>query len=106
MYSDLLNCPKFNFVAFKADYDIPIGSVSLKPDQPTVEPASQEELLEIFADWGSDVIKIMKCVQSVSKWSIQMVDPPLQSYSKGGVALVGDAVRSYPLGACFEPDMF
>ena len=80
-------------VAFSANHDLPIGSVTFQPDQPTVVPASQEELLALFGDWGSDIIKMFKCVPSASKWSIQMVNPPLSSYVKGHVALVGDAVR-------------
>ena len=83
---------QLNFVGFDADHDIPIGSVTLGADQPTVTTTDSKELLGLFADWSGDIIKTLGCMRTVSKWSIQMVYPPLKSYIKGHVALIGDAV--------------
>jgi len=87
------NVTLVNIVAFAADYTIPIGSIELPPGQPWVEYVPQEELLQVFKGWGSDVMGILKCITKPSKWHIHVVYPPLDSYVKGRIALIGDAAH-------------
>lgn len=56
------------------------------------EPVSQEELLAAFDGWSPDVLALLPCVPTPTKWSINVLYPPLQSYSNGNIALIGDAV--------------
>ena len=63
-------------------------------DGPWVVPATRDELLKEYEGWGSDVLKILGCIQNPSKWMIHVVNPPLQTYVKGRVALLGDAVSN------------
>lgn len=51
-----------------------------------------EEILAQYEGWGPDVVNLLKCIKQPNKWYINVVDPPLESYVKGRVALVGDAV--------------
>ncbi len=62
------------------------------PTQPTVIPATPQELLSEFEGWGSDVLGLLSCVQKTDKWLINVLHPELRSYTKGRVALLGDAV--------------
>ncbi|OSX66927.1 hypothetical protein POSPLADRAFT_1072093 [Postia placenta MAD-698-R-SB12] len=82
-----------NVVAFAADHTIPIGSVQLPPDQPRVILVPQEEMLKEYEGWGNDVIGLLSCIPKPSKWFIHVVHPPLESYVKGRIALVGDAAH-------------
>lgn len=80
-------------VAFSARYDIPIGAANLPEGAPWVEPTSREELQQVYAGWGSDVKILLDCMpEESSKWSIHVVHPPLETYTKGRVAVLGDAV--------------
>lgn len=58
----------------------------------------KEELEKAYAAWGDDVKVIMKHVQTPSKWSMHIVNPPLEHYVRDRVVLVGDAV-----GLVFDP---
>lgn len=62
------------------------------PTQPTVIPATPQELLAEFEGWGSDVLGLLGCVQKTDKWVMNVLHPELKSYVKGRVALLGDAV--------------
>ncbi|OBZ79798.1 Salicylate hydroxylase [Grifola frondosa] len=84
---------KINIVAFTANHHIPIGSESLPDGTPWVERASQEELLKEYEGWGSDVPALLGCIQAPSKWSIHVVYPPLETYVRGRIALLGDAAH-------------
>lgn len=57
-------------------------------------PVPQQELLDAYAGWSEDALKMLRCIEKPSKWSIFALDPPLESFVKGRVALVGDAVSS------------
>ena len=47
-----------------------------------------------YEGWGPDVAALIKCMpEKPNKWSIHVVHPPLDSFVKGRVALIGDAVR-------------
>lgn len=87
-------------VAFVCDNTLPLGSVTLAPGTPWVTAVPQQELLDAYAGWGEDPLKILSCIKSPSKWSIFALYPPLESYVKGKVALVGDAVGSRLLVLC------
>lgn len=93
---------QINVVAFAADHTIPIGSVQLPPDQPRVILVPQEEMLKEYEGWGNDVIGLLSCIPKPSKWFIHVVHPPLESYVKGRIALVGDAVRPVQLPARYN----
>ncbi|EED78110.1 predicted protein [Postia placenta Mad-698-R] len=80
-----------NVVAFAADHKAPIGSKEL--EYPSVKDVSQKELLNEYEAWGSDVIDILKCIKTPSKWSIPVVYPPLETYVKGRIIVAGDSAH-------------
>ncbi|KAI0828968.1 FAD/NAD-P-binding domain-containing protein [Trametes gibbosa] len=83
-----------NVVAFSARYDIPIGAANLPEGAPWVETSSREELKQVYEGWGPDVQVLLDCMpESPSKWSIHVVHPPLETYAKGRVAVLGDAAH-------------
>ena len=87
--------PQINIVAFDAQYDIPFGAQNLPDGAPWVEVVSRDVLDQVYAGFGPDVASLIKCMpEQSSKWSIYVVDPPLETYAKGRVALLGDAVCS------------
>ena len=59
-----------------------------------LEHTSSDELLQTYADWGSEVRKLLSCGEGVTKWNINVVYPHLPSdqWTKGKVAILGDAV--------------
>ena len=57
-----------------------------------IHSATQDELLEQFSGWGPDVQAMMKCLEKPSKWYIHGIYPPMQTYVKNKIALIGDAV--------------
>ncbi|EJF67164.1 FAD/NAD(P)-binding domain-containing protein [Dichomitus squalens LYAD-421 SS1] len=84
-----------NVVAFVARYDIPIGSEKLPPGTPWVETVPKEAMEKEYEGWGPDIAALMKCMpETPSKWSIHVVHPPLDSFVKGHVALIGDAAHA------------
>lgn len=84
---------KINVAAFVAKYDVAIGDRELPPDALGVEVLTNEQLLKDFEGWGSEVTGLLSCIEEPNRWSINVVHPPLQSYAKGKIALLGDAVR-------------
>ncbi len=85
---------QINVVAFAARYDIPVGSANLPEGTPWVEEVSKDELKQVYQGWGPDIVAILECMpENPSKWSIHVVHPPLESYTAGRVAVLGDAVR-------------
>ena len=62
------------------------------PANPTVSSTSKDELLSEYADWGNGVRALLGCIDTWSKWKINVVYPALDSYVNGRVVLVGDAV--------------
>jgi salicylate hydroxylase len=86
--------PKINISACVIDHSLDIGEVKLADDQPRVMEATKTELLGRYEGWGHDALNIFGSVETSSKWSVEVVYPPLDTYVKGRVALVGDAVSS------------
>ena len=70
-----------------------MGANPLPDGQPWVSPRTQAEMLAEYEGWGSDVQTYLGLVESPSVWSIHIVDPLLQTYCHGRVAILGDAVR-------------
>ncbi|KAG6330766.1 hypothetical protein ID866_8322 [Astraeus odoratus] len=70
-----------------------IGKISEVPFDKWVTPASKEEILDIYSDCGTDVKKLITLVETCNKWCIHTVDPPLDSFVKGHIALVGDSAH-------------
>jgi salicylate hydroxylase len=52
----------------------------------------EQELLDEFSGWGEDTMIILKHLQKPSKWYIHCLNPPLRSYVRERVVLIGDAV--------------
>ncbi|KAI0639948.1 FAD/NAD-P-binding domain-containing protein [Trametes polyzona] len=83
-----------NVVAFAARYDTPIGSANLPEGALWVEEVTKDELKQVYQGWGPDVEAILECMPDrPSKWSIHVVHPPLESYAKGRIAVLGDAAH-------------
>ncbi|KAH9897855.1 FAD/NAD-P-binding domain-containing protein [Cubamyces lactineus] len=83
-----------NVAAFTARYDVPIGSQDLAKGTPWVEEVAREELQKEYDGWGPDVFTLLRCMPGkVSRWAVHVVHPPLGSYAKGRVALLGDAAH-------------
>jgi salicylate hydroxylase len=83
---------KINVVVFYTDRSIPQGSKEIPASQ-WVTPASTQEILETFDDCGPEVKKLLSLAEKPSKWAIHSVDPPLDNYSRGNIALIGDAAH-------------
>lgn len=82
---------KINVVMFYTDKSIPEGSEI--PLSQWVMPSSTQEILEVFDDCGPEVKKLLSLVGKPNKWAIHNVDPTLDSFSRGTVALIGDAAH-------------
>ncbi|KAH0587003.1 hypothetical protein H2248_005822 [Termitomyces sp. 'cryptogamus'] len=83
---------KINVVVFSTDYTVPIGSVNVA--LPWAKPVSQDELLREYSGWGEDVNIILKEMKDPSKWCIHFLYPPLSSFVRQRVVLVGDAAHA------------
>ncbi|KAG6862527.1 hypothetical protein C0995_000075 [Termitomyces sp. Mi166 len=88
------NTEKMNLVVFSTNSTVPIGSENVP--LPWAKPASQEELLHEFsqAGWGKDANIILKEMKNPSKWYLHFLYPPLSSYVRERVVLVGDAAHA------------
>ncbi|TFK80493.1 salicylate hydroxylase [Polyporus arcularius HHB13444] len=84
-----------NVAAFSARYDIPIGSQNLPAGTPWVDEISREDLKKEYDGWGSDITTLLRLMpEKTIRWSVHVVHPPLESYAKGRVALLGDAAHA------------
>ncbi|RPD65133.1 FAD/NAD(P)-binding domain-containing protein [Lentinus tigrinus ALCF2SS1-6] len=84
-----------NVVAFAARYDIPIGVGEVNEKVQWVEAVNKDVLFKEYEGWGPDVEALLKCMpDKPGKWSIHVVHPPLESYVKGRIALLGDAAHA------------
>ncbi|KAI0756243.1 FAD/NAD(P)-binding domain-containing protein [Daedaleopsis nitida] len=82
-----------NVVAFAARYDIPFGPQ--KEGTPWVTKCSKDVLYEEYKGFGPDVAALLSLMpDEPSQWSIHVVDPPLESYARDRVALLGDAAHA------------
>ncbi len=77
------------------DRSVKVGSVRLPEGQPAVVSVTKEELLKDYEGWGSDVVGLLSCIEHPTKWYINVIDPPLETYAKGSIALLGDAVSYF-----------
>ncbi|KAI0756258.1 FAD/NAD-P-binding domain-containing protein [Daedaleopsis nitida] len=84
-----------NVAAFSARYDIPIASQNLPEGAPWVDEISREDLQKEFEGWGPDVATLLRFMpEKTIRWSVHVVHPPLESYARGRVALLGDAAHA------------
>ncbi|KAH0585230.1 hypothetical protein H2248_008476 [Termitomyces sp. 'cryptogamus'] len=85
---------KMNLVFFTTDATIPLGSVDVP--LPWAKLVSQDELLHEFsqAGWGEDANLILKEMKNPSKWYLHFLHPPLSSYVRQRVVLLGDAAHA------------
>ncbi|KAH7914736.1 hypothetical protein BJ138DRAFT_999357 [Hygrophoropsis aurantiaca] len=81
-----------NVVIFCTDRTVPVGSIEVPPNQ-WVVPAAQDEIFTAYQGSGSDVTALLSLINTTSKWAIHALSPPLESYVKTNVALVGDAAH-------------
>ena len=61
-------------------------------DSQTIENVTTEEVLEDYEGWDEEVTGLLGAIKQPRKWSINIVYPSLESYARGRVALLGDAV--------------
>jgi len=81
-----------NIVAFVTDRSKP---PSLDPlPQPWVTQHTTDEVLSAYAGWGPDVLALLGCMENPSAWAIHSVKPLLETYSRGRVAVLGDAAHA------------
>lgn len=84
--------PQVNIVAFVTDRS---KSPSLEPlPQPWVTQHTTDEVLSAYAGWGPDVLALLGCMENPSAWAIHSVKPLLETYSRGRVAVLGDAAHA------------
>ncbi|WP_276573697.1 NAD(P)/FAD-dependent oxidoreductase [Bradyrhizobium sp. BRP20] len=57
------------------------------------EKGAVEECLKDFVGWHSDIIELVKNVDTLNKWGL-FVRPSLDTWSNGRVTLLGDACHS------------
>ncbi|KAK7058580.1 hypothetical protein VNI00_002216 [Paramarasmius palmivorus] len=81
---------KINLVAFASDHQKP-----LVPELPLpwVDSVSKEEVKNTFSECGPDTKILIDHLNMPNKWSIHACMPPLTSYVRGKVVLVGDAAH-------------
>ncbi|PBL04279.1 salicylate hydroxylase [Armillaria gallica] len=82
---------RINVVVFVSKSDIPH-----QPPLPSpwVAATSDRELQDHFKEWSRDARIIVDHMGACSKWFIHALNPPLGSYSRGRVVLVGDAAHA------------
>ncbi|KNZ81828.1 Salicylate hydroxylase [Termitomyces sp. J132] len=70
--------------------------VSIDVPLPWAKLVSQDELLHEFsqAGWGEDANLILKEMKNPSKWYLHFLHPPLSSYVRQRVVLLGDAAHA------------
>ncbi|KAG6873833.1 hypothetical protein C0995_010445 [Termitomyces sp. Mi166 len=91
---------KINVVFFSTDATVPIGTVNVP--LPWAKPTSQDELLHEYSGLGEDANIILKEMRNPSKWYLHFLHPPLSSYVRQRVVLVGDALLSNNPQAALE----
>ena len=68
------------------------SGTKMSSDESFVSHATRDELLEAHKDFGPDALRLLSCIQKPDLWKVCVVYPPLPTYIKGRVALLGDAV--------------
>ena len=86
---------QINVVAFVSDPD---SSPTSYPQPPlaSVQHATKAEVLAAYDGWGPEVTNLLACMDNPTKWNISVVYPhiPVQQWTRGPVAILGDAVSS------------
>jgi len=80
-----------NAVVYCTDKSIPAGSVEIPADEWVMEAGEQE--IVAYEEGGVQVQKLLSLIRNPGKWSIHAVDPPLSSFVRGHIVLVGDAAH-------------
>lgn len=75
-----------------ANYSVP-GKEGTVLDGPASREATKEEMMAHYADWDPEVLAVLNCIEKPLKWASQALRP-LDTYSTGRIALVGDAAHS------------
>jgi salicylate hydroxylase len=73
-----------------------LDTISAELPHPWVESVDQKELLNAYKGCGSEVSAMLQNMKSPSRWSIHTLYPPLDTYIKDRVVLIGDAVSKVP----------
>ncbi|KAK7425527.1 hypothetical protein QQZ08_007968 [Neonectria magnoliae] len=74
-----------NVVAFQSSEDWPHDTM--------VIPATKDQMLRSFSDWGPDVLSIVRLMGQSDIWALFDL-PPSEAYHKGRVCLLGDAAHA------------
>lgn len=83
-----------NVVVFSTDRS-PGGELrGPQPKQPWVVPATQDEMLSHFEGWGPQVMGLLDNITNPNKWFLHTLDPPLETYVNGKIAVLGDAAHA------------
>lgn len=85
---------QINVAAFTCDRSVPMGEAPLPRGTPWVSPRSTDELVNCFSDFSADVRALLSCTPEPSAWAIHAVHPPLDSFVRRRVALLGDAAHA------------
>ncbi|KAH8104119.1 FAD/NAD(P)-binding domain-containing protein [Cristinia sonorae] len=80
---------RINFAATVASFEME----NTPFEGPWVEDVPPYDLINHFSRWEPEVQSLLRCVQSVGRWSMHTV-APLKSYTCGHVAVVGDAAHA------------
>lgn len=74
------------------EYGAPVS-----PQEPGawVEAVGQQEMLDAFEGSGDDLMTILKHITKPSRWALHTLYPPLETYVKDRIVLVGDAVSHF-----------
>ena len=86
---------QINVVAFSSDPD---SNPDHYPDPATkaVEDVTTEEVMTTYENYGPEVKTLLSCMVNPTKWKINVVYPhiPPEKWTKGPVAILGDAVST------------
>jgi salicylate hydroxylase len=70
-----------------------------------VQPTQEGELYQQFHDAGPDVKAIFEQIKGGNKWFVHALYPPLETYVRKKVVLVGDAVSQIVWLSILSTDM-
>jgi len=83
-----------NIVAFACDRTKPYGEAEHPLGLAWVVPVEHEELLKEYEGWGPQVQDILQNISRPSKWTLYALHPPLESFVRQNIVLVGDAAHA------------
>ncbi|KAI0800722.1 salicylate hydroxylase [Fomes fomentarius] len=80
--------------ASSTNYDVALGSQTLPNEKSWSDEVSRDELQKEFEGLGHDITTIMRYMpEKTPRWFLHVVHPPLESYARGRIALLGDAAH-------------